>query len=57
MRAVKSKAKQYELAQAGLLFYVDNGRYAKANVGVVISMHGKMTFYARVRRETEDAKD
>ncbi len=48
MRTIKSKAKQFELAEQGLLFYVDSGRYVVANIGIVIAQHGKMTFYAKV---------
>jgi len=47
MRTIKSKAKQFELAEKGLLYYIDNGRYVRANVGIVIAQHGKMTFYAK----------
>jgi len=47
MRTIKSKAKQYELASQGLLLYIENGGYRKANIGMVISQHGKMTFYAK----------
>lgn len=47
MRTIKSKAKQFELAEKGLLYFIDDGRYVKANIGIVISQHGKLTFYAR----------
>lgn len=49
MRTIKSKAKQFELAEKGLLLYIDSatGRYERANVGIVIAQHGKLTFYVR----------
>jgi hypothetical protein len=49
MRTIKSKAKQFELAEKGLLFFIENGRYVRANVGTVISQHGILTFYAKAR--------
>lgn len=47
MRTIKSKAKQFELASQGLLYFIDNGRYVQANVGIVIAQHGKLTFYTQ----------
>jgi hypothetical protein len=47
MRTIKSKAKQFELAVQGRLFFIDHGRYVVATVGIVIKLHGSVTFYAR----------
>lgn len=49
MKPVKSKKKQYELAEAGNLWFVQDGKYQLANIGMVIALHGKMIFYKKVR--------
>jgi hypothetical protein len=49
MRTVKSKKKAYELAERGELLVVDGLKYRKVSIGEVISMFGKVTFYARNR--------
>jgi hypothetical protein len=47
MVTVKTKKKQYELAEQGLLYFIQDGHYVKANVGIVITQHGKLTFYRK----------
>lgn len=49
MKAVKSKKKQYELAKVGNLWFVQDGKYRLANVGMVVTLHGTMNFYEKVR--------
>lgn len=46
MRQVKTKAKAYELAEAGKLFFInENFGYTQANIGLVISSFEVMKFY------------
>lgn len=50
MQTIKTKKKAFELAQDGKLFFIDNGRYVAANIGLVISKFGELVFYARKNR-------
>jgi hypothetical protein len=47
MRAVKTKAKQMEMAAAGNLWFVDGGKYSRVTVQMVDESDGSVTFYAR----------